>query len=104
MNRRAPALAWCVALSGCLGGDADRGRAAFSTHCTVCHQSDGSGGIDVDGTASADLRTRVPELADEYVLVVLHDGKGTMPGQFGGDDAQAVDVLAYLRETFEPAE
>ena len=89
-------------VAGCLGGDPSNGQSVFSYQCVQCHNADGSGGIDVGGTSSADLRVRVPELADEYILAVLHDGTGTMPSQFGEDDSSAVDVLAYLRQTFEP--
>lgn len=105
--------------TGCLGGDAESGESVFAFQCAVCHNADGSGGIQIadttgvqdtgavdtggaGSTPSADLRERVPQLADEYILSVLRDGKGNMPSQFGEDDSEAVDVLAYLRQTFEP--
>jgi mono/diheme cytochrome c family protein len=100
---RFPALVLCaLAASGCLGGDPDSGASIFQYQCIQCHNQDGSGGIDVGGTVSADLRQRVPELTDEHLLAVLRDGTGTMPGQFSDDDDSAVDVLAYLRDEFEP--
>lgn len=109
-----------LALSGCLGGDAEAGESTYNFQCVACHNQDGSGGIpiassqaglydtgpiDTGGAGSvlsADLRLRVPQISDEYILSVLWNGKGNMPSQFGESDTEAVDVLAYLRQTFEP--
>lgn len=109
-----------LALSGCLGGDAETGESTFLYQCAACHNADGSGGIPIassqgtiydtgpidtggeGSTLSTDLRVRVPQLSDEYILSVLWDGKGNMPSQFGESDSEAVDVLAFLRQNFEP--
>lgn len=111
-----PNLLLLAALSlstGCLLGDSDNGQYVYQSRCQSCHGVDGSGGIDV-GTGpdtgyyatggsgiSANLKVRVPQLTDEAILKVLRDGYKGMPSQFGEDDEEALDVLSYMRGTFE---
>jgi cytochrome c len=97
--------------AGCLMGDADNGKSTYAYQCQSCHGAGGEGGLQVGGTydtagvltdpgVSADLRARVPEMTDERILDVLRNGKGAMPSQFSDDDDTALDVLAYLRQTY----
>jgi mono/diheme cytochrome c family protein len=80
-------------------GDATAGEALFSS-CAGCHGADGTGGIDIGGTASADLTVRVPALSDADLDGVIMDGFGTaMPSQYT-DEQDVADVIAYLRATF----
>ena len=81
-------------------GDATVGAGHFTDTCAGCHGDDGTGGIDIGGTASADLTARVPALSDADLEDRIMNGFNTaMPAQF--TDAQDVaDVVAYLRETF----
>jgi mono/diheme cytochrome c family protein len=85
--------------SAAVTGDAANGEALFSS-CAGCHNADGSGGVDIGGTPSADLRVRVPALSDSELSDRIMNGFGTaMPAQYS--DAQDVaDVIAYLRATF----
>ena len=85
--------------TGAVTGDATSGEALFSS-CAGCHGADGTGGIDIGGTPSADLTARVPALSDADLEDVIMNGFNTaMPAQY--TDAQDVaDVVAYLRATF----
>ena len=80
-------------------GDAANGETLFG-NCAGCHGADGTGGIDIGGTPSADLTAKVPALTDAELEDRIMNGFGTaMPSQY--TDAQDVaDVIAYLRETF----
>lgn len=80
-------------------GDAANGATLFES-CTGCHGADGSGGIDIGGTASANLTTRVPAMTDADLEAAISGGVGTaMPSQY--TDAQDIaDVIAHLRATF----
>jgi mono/diheme cytochrome c family protein len=82
-----------------LEGDVARGEELFAA-CAGCHGADGSGGIDINGTLSADLRVEVPELTDVELADIIENGDGpAMPPQY--DDPQDIaDVIAYLRSTF----
>ncbi|GDX79879.1 hypothetical protein LBMAG42_16900 [Deltaproteobacteria bacterium] len=107
------ALAALSLSTGCLFGDSDNGQYVYQSYCQSCHGVDGSGGIDVGigpdtgyyatgGSGfSANLKVRVPQLTDEAILKVLRDGYKGMPSQFSEDDDQALDVLSYMRDTFE---
>ncbi|WP_428120733.1 c-type cytochrome [Candidatus Poriferisodalis sp.] len=111
---RVPALALAVAigLASCGGGDAteadvDRlelafasadvalGNEVFGDSCSVCHGSDGSGGV---GAALGGVSER---LAVRDHLSVVWNGRGSMP-PFGGllTDAEIAAVVAYQRSTF----
>lgn len=81
-------------------GDATVGAGHFTDTCAGCHGADGTGGIDIGGTPSADLTARVPALTDAELEDRITNGFNTaMPAQF--NDAQDVaDVIAYLRATF----
>jgi mono/diheme cytochrome c family protein len=88
-------------------GDPVRGATIYKTHCSVCHQIDGSGrspqGIVLGGNFSADKS--VLAKTDEALLNTIKMGKtgsvGTMP-PWGGvlDQKKRRDVLAYIRATF----
>lgn len=81
-------------------GDADAGGVLYGETCAGCHNADGSGGVDIGGTLSADHRVRVPALTDDELDDIIRNGFGTaMPGQYS-DDQDVADVIAYLRVTF----
>ncbi len=71
----------------------------FGDSCAGCHNADGSGGVDIGGTPSADLTTRVAAMTDDEIAAVLTDGKGNMPAQLSTDD-EVEHMIEYLRETF----
>lgn len=90
------------------GGEGDSGTGEefdaageFSSNCANCHNADGTGGVDIGGTPSANLTVRVPEMTDDEITTVLNDGKnGVMPAQFDGDADMTAGMVDYLRETF----
>lgn len=81
-------------------GDATNGETLYAS-CAGCHNADGSGGVDIGGTPSADHRVVVPAMTDAELEDAIKNGVGTaMPPQYS--DAQDVaDVIAYLRATFK---
>ena len=82
------------------GGDAVAGAELFGGTCKNCHGADGTGGVDISGTHSADLTVRAPALSDAELADRIENGFGTaMPSQFT-DPADVADVIAYLRDTF----
>ena len=111
---RVPALALAVAigLASCGGGDATDadlerlelafanadvalGNEVFGDSCSVCHGSDGTGGV---GAALGGVSERL-SIGDH--LSVVWNGRGSMP-PFGGllTDAEIAAVVAYQRSTF----
>ncbi|WP_419915971.1 c-type cytochrome [Candidatus Poriferisodalis sp.] len=108
----AMALVVALALAGCGGSDATEadlerlelafesadvtlGSEVFSDSCSVCHGSDGSGGV---GAALGGVDER---LTVRSHLEVVWTGRGSMP-PFGGilTDAEIAAVVAYQRSTF----
>ena len=106
------ALAVVLGMAACGGGDAteadlDRlelaferadvslGSEVFDDSCSVCHGSDGSGGV---GAALGGVDER---LSVRNHLSVVWTGRGSMP-PFGGilTDAEIAAVVAYQRSTF----
>ena len=105
-------LVVALGLLGCGGGDtteADVGRLeqafesadvtlgseVFGDSCSVCHGSDGGGGV---GAALGGVSER---LTVRDHLSVVWTGRGSMP-PFGGllTDAEIAAVVAYQRSTF----
>ncbi len=81
-------------------GDETAGQANFDATCSGCHNADGTGGVDIGGTPSADLTARVPALTDADLEDRIMNGFNTaMPSQFT-DEQDVADVIAYLRATF----
>lgn len=83
------------------GGDAQRGAAAFATHCAACHGADGSGtkqgGSVVDGAylgLVSDQALRSAVLAGRIDLG-MPDWRGA-PGGTPMTDQQVTDVVAWL--------
>jgi len=73
------------------GGNAVRGLALYGERCAPCHAEDGRGGplgLNLVGRRSL-------HRADEFAALV-RGGAGRMPG-FETTDAEAADLLAYLR-------
>ena len=116
VRRLAPAwvlaLAVIVGLAACGGGDTAEvdverleqafesadvtlGSEVFDDSCSVCHGSDGSGGV---GAALGGVSER---LTVRDHLSVVWTGRGSMP-PFGGllTDAEIAAVVAYQRSTF----
>ena len=71
------------------------GSEVFGDSCSVCHGSDGSGGV---GAALGGVDER---LSVRSHLSVVWTGRGSMP-PFGGilTDAEIAAVVAYQRSTF----
>lgn len=74
------------------GGDRERGLALYGDQCSACHEEGGRGGP--DGVALAGRR--ILDLPADF-LSVLRTGRGRMPDYSGMTDAEAADLLAYLR-------
>ena len=106
------ALVIALALASCGGSDATDadverlelafenadvalGSEVFGDSCSVCHGSDGSGGV---GAALGGVDER---LSVRSHLAVVWTGRGSMP-PFGGilTDAEIAAVVAYQRSTF----
>ncbi len=106
------ALVVAFALAGCGGTDATEadlerlelafesadvalGSEVFGDSCSVCHGSDGGGGV---GAALGGVDER---LSVRNHLSVVWTGRGSMP-PFGGilTDAEIAAVVAYQRSTF----
>jgi mono/diheme cytochrome c family protein len=77
-----------------LHGDATAGRAQYQIVCAACHGPEGTGIAGAPGIA-----TTVAGLSDEAVLTTVLRGRGGMPAAHL-TDAQAADILAYLRATW----
>ena len=75
--------------------DVPLGSEVFDDSCSVCHGSDGSGGV---GAALGGVDER---LSVRSHLSVVWTGRGSMP-PFGGilTDAEIAAVVAYQRSTF----
>ncbi len=74
------------------GGDVERGAVAYAFGCSSCHGKDGLG-----GALGPRLRLR-PALADEASFRrVVAEGLRSMPALPGVQEADARDILAYLR-------
>lgn len=86
------------------------GKALFLSHCAVCHHDNGSGGVKLGTTVSADLRS--PGLEDTYhhddalILRAILEGKdedgqpleAPMPHWKGSlTKAQAEEILSYIK-------
>ena len=81
-----------------LDGDADAAADVFSTRCTGCHGTDGTG----SGFAPS-LYDRVPLRDDRSLLQTLLQGRGNMPAWAEQlDDQQLADLRALLRRRFDP--
>jgi cytochrome c6 len=86
-----------LALAAIPAGAADitRGATLYSTHCAICHGSNGSPVI-----PGAPNFRRMESLMrpDLQLLTAIRNGKGAMPGYFGVlRDREIMDVVAYLR-------
>ena len=79
-------------------GNINQGRTAYQP-CASCHGADGAAGVQVSGVAATDLARVIPSLSDSTLLSVMQDGSGAMPPQ-RLDDADAADLVAYLRQAF----
>ena len=77
------------------GADVALGSEVFGDSCSVCHGSDGSGGV------GAALGGVVERLTVRSHLEVVWTGRGSMP-PFSGilTDAEIAAVVAYQRSTF----
>jgi len=65
--------------NGDVVGDAANGEVLFSGSCAGCHNSDGTGGVDIGGTPSADLTVRGPAKTDaELEDTIMRAERGTL--------------------------
>lgn len=80
-------------------GDATAGAEVYASSCESCHGADGKLGVEVGGTAAADLTFETGDQTDDELADVIQNGFGTMPAQ-SLDDTQTADCIAYMRETF----
>lgn len=90
-------LAAALALAAADAGAADvqRGGTIYSSHCAVCHGSNGAPVI----PGAPDFR-RLERLMqpDSQLAIAIRNGKGAMPGYFGVlRERELLDVVAYLR-------
>jgi cytochrome c6 len=75
--------------------DIQRGGSLYSTHCAVCH---GSNGIPVMPGAPNFRRLESLMRPDMQLMSSIRSGKGAMPGYFGIlREREILDVIAYLR-------
>lgn len=75
--------------------DVQRGNSLYSTHCAVCH---GSNGTPVIPGAPNFRRMEGLMRPDMQLMTAIRSGKGAMPGYFGVlRDREILDVVAYLR-------
>ena len=81
--------------SALVGADVSLGSEVFADSCSVCHGSDGGGGV---GAALGGVDER---LAEREHLTVVWNGRGSMP-PFGGilTEVEIAAVVAYQRSTF----
>lgn len=82
--------------------DVKRGEAVYRSACISCHQADGRG---ADGRLAADFttdRARLAKSDDALVASIMNGVPGTAMAPFAGrlSEADARDVIAYLRATF----
>ena len=77
-----------------LDGDVTSGTTVFSSSCSACHGTDGTGGL-----APVDLTSHAATLSDEAIVDTVLNGVGSMPA-ISIDDQSIADVLAYIRSEF----
>ncbi len=83
---------------GKLGGrSAEKGLDLYRDRCLACHAEDGRGGPEGVGLAGRGVLDRAPEFAK-----TVREGRGRMPGFADTTDAEAADLLAYLRSLAFP--
>jgi mono/diheme cytochrome c family protein len=86
-------------------GDVENGAKVYSTYCKACHQVDGKA---MGGMLGADFTD--PERMKESDSKLLNSIKNGFKGKRGQmppwgqalSDQEMVDVLAYIRATFQP--
>lgn len=78
-----------------LEGDAAAGAGVFADSCgqSFCHGADGSSG------SAPDLPDRVPNLAEDEIISIVINGRGSMPAQ-SLSDQEVADAVTYVIETF----
>lgn len=75
--------------------DVHRGNTIYTTHCAICH---GSNGAPVIPGAPNFRRMESLMRPDIQLMNAIRNGKGAMPGYFGVlRDREILDVVAYLR-------
>lgn len=74
------------------GGDRDRGLALYGDRCLPCHEADGRGGPQGIGLTGRRILDRAADFAE-----TVRKGGGRMPGFPETTDAEAGDLLSYLR-------
>jgi len=74
---------------------ADTGEVLFARHCSVCHGSNGDGGVGVPLA----LPSFINSISDEYLAKTIRVGRPgrIMPAFTEFDDAQVAAITAYIR-------
>lgn len=73
-------------------GDRDRGMSLYGDRCQPCHEADGRGGPEGVGLTGRRILDRAADFAE-----TVRKGRGRMPGFPETTDAEAGDLLSYLR-------
>jgi len=73
-------------------GDRERGLALYGDRCLPCHEADGRGGPQGVGLTGQRILDRAADFAE-----TVRKGRGRMPGFPETTDAEAGDLLSYLR-------
>ncbi len=70
------------------------GKALYETHCSVCHQTEGKGGIGLPLTQEI-----LEQLSDDYIAKTIRNGRPgrIMPSFYELSDAQVKAILQYIR-------
>jgi len=74
------------------GGDAQRGMELYRERCSACHEESGRGGAEGVNLVREHILDRAADFAK-----IVRQGRGRMPGYEETTDAEAGDLLAYLR-------
>ena len=71
------------------------GRALYETHCSACHQFEGSGGIGLPL-----VKKKLDDVSDEYLFKSIRYGRPgrVMPAYQEMSDAQVNAIVLYMRE------
>jgi mono/diheme cytochrome c family protein len=86
-------------------GDAQAGKAAYMKSCASCHGEDGAPKPSIEKMMKVDMQhlgaPAVQALSDEEHRKIIMEGTGKMKPTKGLSDAQANDIIAYVRTLSE---
>jgi cytochrome c oxidase cbb3-type subunit 3 len=99
------AIGTFTATAGPSKGNAEAGKAIFSTKCVVCHKADGSGGVKLTGNPTPNWkdakRMADPKFNDDYLRDCITNGKSKSGMVAWGKTGQIKpasieDLIAYI--------